>query len=211
MAPTKTVALYIAASLMVSAAGCKKTADNTANYESALNTYYSANTSCLWQQSQKFPTQIAASDDAKTAPFAALVDQGLLARTISEKKIVIISKQEVNYDLTDKGRSAWTADASQPGYGNFCYGHRTATTIYSATPNSGEPGATTVVNFHYGFSSAPDWARAAETQNAFPQLQADLAGGTATATLLDANNGWQVQTPLPASKNVTPADGKIVE
>ncbi len=210
MTPTKTAALCIAATLLTFS-GCKKTADNTANYKSALDAYYSANTSCLWPQSEKFPVQIAASDDLKTAPFAALVDQGLLARTTTEKKIIIISKQEVNYDLTDKGRSVWTADASQPGYGNFCYGHRTVTSIDSATPNNGEPGATTVVNFHYGFSSAPDWARAAETQNAFPQLQADLAGGAATATLVDTNNGWQVQTPPPSSRKVTPADGKIVE
>ena len=207
---TRTAVLCITASLLI-AAGCKKTADNTSNYKSTLDNFYSANTSCLWSNSQKFPTQIAASDDSKTAPFAALVDQGLLTRTTSEKKSIIISKQEVNYDLTDKGRSAWTADTTQPGYGNFCYGHRTVTSIDSATPNNGEPGATTVVNYHYGFSSAPDWAKAAETQNAFPHLRADLAGGAATATLVDTNNGWQVQTPPPSSKAVTPADGSIVQ
>jgi hypothetical protein len=193
-------------------AGCTKTADNTANYKSAINAYYSANPSCLWSTSQKFPAQVGASDDTKNAPFAALVDQGLLQRTTSEKKIIIISKQEVNYDLTDKGRSAWTADANQPGYGNFCYGSRSVSSIDSATPNSGQPGATSTVNYHYSFSGAPDWAKASETQNAFPQLQSDLNGtGTATATLADTSNGWQVQTPPPSSKGVTPADGKIVQ
>jgi hypothetical protein len=83
--------------------------------------------------------------------------------------------------------------------------------IDNATPNSGEPGATTVVNYHYGFTSAPDWAKAAETQNAFPRLQADLAGGAANATLVDTNNGWTVQTPPAGSPGVTAADGKIVE
>jgi hypothetical protein len=176
-------------------AGCNKTADNTANYKSAINAYYSANPSCLWPTSQKFPTQVGASDDSQNAPFAALVDQGLLQRTTSEKKIIIISKQEVNYDLTDKGRSAWTADTTQPGYGNFCYGSRSVSSIDSATPNDGQPGSTSVVNYHYSFSSAPGWAKASETQNAFPQLQSNLAGaGTATATLADTSSGWQVQT-----------------
>jgi hypothetical protein len=210
MTPIKSATLCFAASLLL-VAGCKKTADNTSNYKSTLDNYYSANNSCLWSTSQKFPTQVGASDDSKNAPFAALVDQGLLARTTSEKKIIIISKQEVNYDLTDKGRSAWTADTTQPGYGNFCYGHRTVTSIDSSTPNNGEPGATTVVTYHYGFTGAPDWAKAPETQNAFPHLQADLAGGTASATLVDTNNGWQVQTPPPSSKTITPADGRIVE
>ena len=210
MTPIKSATLCAAAALLL-AAGCKKTADNTSNYKSTLDNYYAANTSCLWSSSQKFPAQVGASDDTKTAPFAALVDQGLLSRTTSEKKIIIISKQEVNYDLTDKGRSAWTPDTTQPGYGNFCYGHRTVSSIDSSTPNNGEPGATTVVNYHYGFTTAPDWAKATETQNAFPHLQSDLAGGAATATLVDTNNGWQIQTPPPSSKAVTPADGKIVE
>lgn len=205
------IAVVCAAAGLLLAAGCKKTADNTSNYKSALDSYYAANTSCLWTNSQKFPVQVGASDDSKNAPFAALVDQGLLMRTTSEKKIIIVSRQEVNYDLTDKGRSAWTADTTQPGYGNFCYGHRTVSSIDSSTPNSGEPGATTVVNYHYGFTSAPDWAKAAETQNAFPRLQADLAGGAANATLVDTNNGWQVQTPPAGSRGVTAADGKIVE
>jgi hypothetical protein len=204
--------LAVATTTVALLAGCNKTTDNTANYKAALNTYYSANPSCLWSTPQKFPTQVAASDDAKSAPFAALVDQGLLQRTTSEKKIVIISKQEVNYDLTDKGRSAWTADANQPGYGNFCYGSRSVTSIDSATPNNAQPGATTQVSYHYSFSGAPGWAKAAETQNAFPQLQSDLNGnGAATATLVDTSNGWQVQTPPPSSKSITPADGRIVQ
>jgi hypothetical protein len=210
MTATKFAALTAASALLL-LAGCKKTADNTSNYKSTLDNFYAANNSCLWSTAQKFPTQIAASDDSKTAPFAALVDQGLLTRTTSEKKIIIISKQEVNYDLTDKGRSAWTADTTQPGYGNFCYGHRSVTSIDSSTPNNGDPGATTVVNYHYGFSSAPDWAKATETQNAFPHVQSDLAGGAATATLVDTNNGWQIQTPPPSPKSTTPADGSIVQ
>lgn len=212
--------LVCAATLLLLAcsdlAGCKKTADNTANYKSAIDAFYSANPVCLWPQPQKFPQQIAASNTDQTAPFAALVDQGLLTRSTSEKKIVIISKQEVNYDLSDKGRSAWTADATQPGYGNFCYGHRSVQSILSATPTTGQPGATTQVTYTFGFSGAPDWAKAAETQNAFPQLAANLRGGTATAALADTNDGWQLQQPpsssqSPSSQPVTGADGRIVQ
>ena len=201
----------IAATALLLVAGCKKTTDDTSNYKDAINAYYSAHPACLWSHSQQFPTQVAASNNDQTAPFAALVDQGLLTRTTSEKKIIIISKQEVNYDLSDKGRSAWTADPNQPGYGNFCYGHRSVSSIDSSTPNNAQPGATTVVNYHYTFSGAPDWAKASETQTAFPRLQTDLSGnGTASATLVDTTNGWQIQTPPPSSTPTSP-DDKIVQ
>jgi hypothetical protein len=207
----------LGATALLLIAGCKKTTDNTSNYKAAIDGWYSAHPACLWSSPQQFPTQVAASNTDQAAPFAALVDQGLLTRTTSEKKIIIISKQEVNYDLSDKGRSAWTADANQPGYGNFCYGHSSVSSIDNATPNNAQPGATTVVSYHYGFSGAPDWAKTAEMQNAFPQLKTDLSGnGTASATLVDTSNGWQVQTPPPSnfhtdSNPATPADGKIVQ
>ena len=197
-------------------AGCKKTADNSMNYKSAIDGWYSAHPSCLWSTPQQFPTQVAASNDDQNAPFAALVDQGLLVRTTSEKKIIIVSKQEINYDLSDKGRSAWTADANQPGYGNFCYGNRKVESITSSTPNNGEPGATATVNYQWSFSGAPSWAQSAEVQNAFPRVKRDLAGnGTASATLTDTQNGWQVTTPPPSpsaanAQGTSAADGEIV-
>jgi hypothetical protein len=195
--------------------GCKKTADNNINYKSAIDTWYSAHPYCLWDTSQKFPTQVAASNDSQNAPFAALVDQGLLTRTTSEKKIIIISKQEINYDLSDSGRSAWTADTTQPGYGNFCYGHTSVQSITSSTPNYGDPGSVSTVTYQYGFSGAPGWAQSAEVQNAFPQVKTDLAGnGTTTATLTDTANGWQVTTPPHIAARMhkaTDADGSVVQ
>jgi hypothetical protein len=176
-------------------AGCKKTADNTANYKSAINTFYAAHPSCLWETPTRFPVQVATSDTDKTAPYDALVDQGLLQRTTGEKKVLIIAtKQVTNYDLTDKGRSAWTADTNDPGSGNFCYGHRSVASIDSSTPNSGQPGASTQVAYHWSFSDAPDWAKAAETQKTYAGVQSNLSGnGAATATLIDTSAGWQVQ------------------
>src|SRR5271154_1186716 len=150
------------------ATGCNKKADNTLNFTSAINTYYSAHPTCLWSDPIKFPVQADTSDNSKTSGYDALVDQGLLARTTAEKKkFIIASKQVNNYDLSDKGRAAWTADTTQPGYGNFCYGHRKVSSIDSSTPTTSDPGATTQISYHYNVPDAAAWAPAAETQNAY--------------------------------------------
>ena len=185
-------AVILATAALLAATGCNKKADNSINYKSAINTYYSAHPNCLWSSAKKFPVQAGTSDTDKTSDYDALVDQGLLTRTTGEKKIFIIaSKQVNNYDISDKGRGAWTADAQQPGFGNFCYGHRAVSSIDSATENTGQVGATTVVDYRYTLDSVPGWASAAETQTAYPQLKADLAGPQAAqATLSDTSNGW---------------------
>jgi hypothetical protein len=189
---TYAIAALACASLLA-AAGCKKTADNTSNYKSAIDTYYSSRPACLFADSVQFPKQIAASDTTKAAPYQALVDQGLLTRTTDEKKkFIVLSEQVTNYDLSDKGRSAWTASQTQPGYGNFCYGTRSVSSIDSSTPTSDKPGDKTTVQYHAGISGAPGWATAAETQNAFPQVRNDVANAPATAVLTDTSNGWAV-------------------
>jgi hypothetical protein len=197
------------------ATGCNKKADNTINYKSAINSYYSAHPVCLFSEPVKFPVQVATSDASKTARYDALVDQGLLVRTNSEKKIIILSKQQNNYDLSNEGRQAWTADTSQPGYGNFCYGHRSVSTVDSSTPTTSDPGATTQVAYRFSISDAPSWAAAAETKTAFPNVQANLTGPqTATATLTNTSNGWQVSSTQDAEGSHAPAtsaDGKVVQ
>jgi hypothetical protein len=173
--------------------GCNKTADNKPNFESAINSYYQAHPLCLWPTAQQFPIQVGHSDP-KAAQFDALVDQGLLTRTTSEKKIVIISKQENNYDISDKGRGAWTTDPSQPGYGNFCYGHRKVSDIDSYTPTDSQSGATTTVQYHYLLADVLAWASAAETQTAYPNVQADLSSTPkgSSAQMRNTSSGWQV-------------------
>ena len=191
--------------------GCDKKADNSINFTNAINTYYSGHPACLWSEPKKFPVQEETSDSAKTSGYDALVDQGLLVRTTAEKKkFIVTSKQVNNYDLSDKGRSAWTADTSQPGYGNFCYGHRKVTSIDSSTPTTDAAGATTQISYHYTLSDAPAWASAAETQTAYPQLQADLSGPKAgQVTLTNTSNGWTVSSaPGHSTTNV---DGTIVQ
>jgi hypothetical protein len=187
--------------IVLLATGCNKKADNTMNYTDAINTYYSAHPACLWSEPIKFPVQVDTSDTSKTSGYDALVDQGLLARTTAEKKkFIIASKQVTNYDLSDKGRSAWTADAEQPGFGNFCYGHRKVSSIDSSTPTTSAVGATTQVNYRYTIGDTAGWANAAETQNAYPQLHSDLAGPqNARATLTNTSNGWQVTSPESAN------------
>jgi len=152
---TRAIATLCAVTLILST-GCRKTADNTVNYTAALNQYYAAHPVCLWAEPQRFPVQANTSDTTKTAPFDALVDQGLLARTTAEKKeMIVLSKQVTNYDLSDQGRGAWVADVNQPGFGNFCYGHFSVASIDSAAPTTGQPGATTQVSYRYGISGAP--------------------------------------------------------
>jgi hypothetical protein len=201
----------VCGTIMFLAAGCNKKEDNSTNYTSAINSYYSAHPACLWSDPIKFPVQADTSDNSKTAGYDALVDQGLLVRTTAEKKkMIIASKQVNNYDLSDKGRSAWTTDVNQPGYGNFCYGHRKVSTIDSATPTSSAAGATTQVTYHYTLTDSPAWATAAETQTAYPQLRSELAGPqTGQATLTNTNNGWQVSAARSAHSS-NPG-GQIVE
>jgi hypothetical protein len=205
----RTAALCAAA--LALATGCNKKADNTLNFTSAINTYYSAHPACLWSDPIKFPVQADTSDNSKTSGYDALVDQGLLVRTTAEKKkFIIASKQVNNYDLSDKGRAAWTADTNQPGYGNFCYGHRKVSSIDSSTPTNDAVGATTQVTYHYTIADAAGWASAPETQNAYPQLQTELAAPqNAQATLTNTSNGWQVSSAK--STNTSSNAGKIVE
>ena len=91
--------------LTLSIAGCNKAVDNDLAYKAAINDHFKAYPACLWHDPKKFPVQAATSDDAKTEGYDALTQEGLLARTTAEKKIIIISKQVNNYDLSDKGRA----------------------------------------------------------------------------------------------------------
>lgn len=195
--------------LLALTAGCKKTADNTSNYKSSINNYLATNQSCLWPESQKFPEQVNTDSD-KTAQYDALYNQGLLVRKTAEKKklLGLVNKQVTDYDLSDKGKSSWTASQSDPSSGNFCYGHREVSSIDQATATGDTPGATASVSYHYTFSSVPDWAKDGGVQRAFPSVQRNLAGGASTAILKDTQNGWVVDKGANGASNV---DGQIVK
>jgi hypothetical protein len=182
------------------AAGCRKNAVDKMAFKSAINDYYQTRQECVWLASKKFPAQADTSNDDQTKGFDALTDAGLLVRQSAEKKRFLIgSKQVNNYDLSDKGRTIWTADQAQPGYGNFCFGHRAVTTVDSFTPADNPDATQYTVTYHYNVSSAPAWASSTEMQTAFPRLAADTSGQqTATAALSKTSNGWQVSSAQPS-------------
>ena len=212
----KSFGVMLACGSILVVVGCKKTEDSKPNFTNAINNYYLTRPACLWSAPKQFPMQVDTKDNPDTAQYDALFDQGLLTRTTAEKKkLVVLSKQVTNYDLSANGRSAWIADTQQPGYGNFCYGHWQVSSIDSNTPTTDKPGATTTVSYHVTVSGAPAWASAAETQNAYPDLKSNMAGPVAAvATLTDFDKGWAV-TAGPAGNSsshpVTSADGSIVQ
>ncbi len=159
------------------------------NYQTAINDHYKANPLCIWSQPKKFPAQVATSDDAKTEGYDALTQAGLLVRTTAEKKVMIIaSKQVNNYDLSDAGRSTWTPDPAQPGYGNFCYGYRVVTSIDNSTVGENASSAkTAVVDYHYKVTNAASWAHSPGMNTAFPSIDAALSTSQAAKASLVMN------------------------
>ena len=202
--------LLVLAAVLAAATACNKKGPSSKNLADAINIYYQAHPSCLWPNLKKFPIQ-ASPDSAKSEGYDALVDAGLLTRTSTEKKVVIISKRENNYDISQQGRGVWNADPLQPGYGNFCYGHRKVTSIDSNSPTSNQLGSTVTVNYHYKIVNVAPWASNQETQTAFPNLRENLSGPrAATATLTKTSNGWDLSSSGPSGPAPAAADGTIV-
>ncbi len=175
-------------------AGCNKADNSNQNYKTAIDDHFKAYPACIWSQPKKFPVQAATADDAKTEGYDALTQAGLLDRTTAEKRVFIVaSKQVNNYDLSEKGRTAWTPDTSQPGYGNFCYGHREVTSIDSATPGTNGMGAKTAdVTYHYKIANVPEWVNSAEMKTAYPSVATALASNPSdSATLVMTGDHWE--------------------
>ncbi len=179
----------ILCTLLVISAGCSSKKDATkAHFKEAIDTYYSAHPECLWSTAVKFPTRADTSDSGKTAQYDALTDQGLLVRQQDTRKVFIFGTKQVNdYDLSEKGRTVWTADPQQPGFGNFCYGHRDVTTVDDFAANGGNATA----NYRYQLGAVAPWVDNTEIKTAFPAVQANLSSplsDKANLTLID--NGW---------------------
>lgn len=99
-----------------------------------------------------------------------------------------------DYQLTSKGRSAWTPDPQRAGYGNFCFGHRQVTTIDKVAARRQGGVTTAVVSYHYNLTDVPDWAKSDEIQTAFPDIKADLSGSSSSAANLEkGSDGWKVK------------------
>jgi hypothetical protein len=179
--------------LALMATGCNKGNNNDLNYKTAINDHFKAFPACIWSEPKKFPVQAATSDDSKTEGYDALTQEGLLTRTTAEKKVLIIaSKQVNNYDLSEKGRTSWTPDSSQPGYGNFCYGHREVKSIDNSTLGTNGAGAKTVdVNYRYQVANVADWANSQEMKTAYPSIASSLSSNSSDiATLVMTGDHW---------------------
>jgi len=198
------LSLIVCGTVLV-AAGCRKTnfVDKMA-FKSAINNYLSGRPECVWSSPVKFPVQADTSNFEQTKGYDALTDADFLVRKAAEKKRFLIGSKQVNdYDLSDKGRSNWTADQTQPGYGNFCFGHREVTTIDGFTPADVSDATQYSVTYHYDVAGVPGWASSVEMKTAFPKVAVDTSGQqTAVANLVKSDSGWQINS-------VAPADGAV--
>jgi hypothetical protein len=194
----KLIWALITSGVIASGVGCKKQVDQ-AEFKSAINNSFAGRHECVWAQPKKLPAQADTSNDEDTRDYDALTDAGLLIRSSAEKKRFLIGSKQVNdYDLSDKGHAAWTADPNQPGYGNFCFGQFNVTAIDGATPNDASEPTQYVVNYRYEVEGIPDWARTPETMRTFPKIAADTSIQSATATLVKSTSGgWAVVPPQP--------------
>jgi len=195
------VSLLALAALALLPTACKKQID-TAQFKSAINNSYAGKHECIWPEPIKMPAEADPTKDDRTRDFDALTDAGLLARAPEEKKRFLIGSKRVNlYDLSDKGHTAWTPDATQPGYGNFCFGHFNVTAITNAVPNDATNPTQYTVTYQYEVEGIPGWATTPESQRAFPKISKDTSIQSATATLVkDSNGGWVVQPASPRSE-----------
>lgn len=184
------------------AAGChtKAAVDNN-TFKTALDNYYSGRPVCLFQERVKFPGQADTSNEEQTKSFDALTDAGMLTRVQGNKqRLPAGSKQGNGYDLSPKGRTKWTAEPAQPGYGNFCFGAPQVTAVnnYTALDSGGDA---YTVSYQYSVI-LPDRVRTDEMMTAFPSIDRMSAPRTATANLTRSNGDWEVQdmsasAPMP--------------
>jgi hypothetical protein len=190
-------------------AGCGRRTAPTTAFQATIDSYYQAHPACIWMSEKTFPVK-ASAEDAKSAGYDALVDQGLLTRTAA-------GHRESTYSLSTDGQFFWVSDPNHSGAGNLCYGHRQVVSIDHASPTPNQPGYSTIVSYHYKVAGAPAWATAPEVQAAFPKLTAATTSQMAIATLTDTNNGWQLNpppsdevgpSPTSAANEPTSAGGK---
>jgi hypothetical protein len=185
--------------LFACAIGCKKQIDQ-AEFKSAINKSFAGRHECAWPEPIKLPAEADPTKDEKTRDYDALTDASLLIRESAEKKRFLVGSKQVNiYDLSDKGRPAWTPDPNQPGYGNFCFGHFNVTAIDKAIPNDPSDPTQYTVTYRYEVEGIPDWARTPESMRAFPKIAADTSIQSATVTLAKGTDGgWAVGSPQAA-------------
>jgi hypothetical protein len=95
--------------------------------------------------------------------------------------------------LSDKGRTSWTPDSSQPGYGNFCYANREVTSTDNSTLGTNGSGVKTVdVSYHYQIVNVATWANSQEMKTAYPGIASAFgANPSDKAMLVMTGNHWE--------------------
>lgn len=175
-------------------AGCHANTNmvDKGDFKIALDNYLVGQNVCLFSTSVKLPAQADTNNDEQTKGFDALTDAALLTRTPEEKKRFLVGSKQVNdYDLSPQGRAAWTPEPTQPGYGNFCFGSPTVTSVdnYNALNSTGN---TYSVSYQYAVN-LPGWAKTDEMKTGFPNVGLWSAPRTATADLDKGETGWSVE------------------
>lgn len=172
-----------AAALLVG--GCRSKSVDPSEFRYVLNDYYRLQPHCLWANPVDFPSEAEKGNAEQLRQFKALTDAGLLERRTGMLGGAVVTE----YSLSETGKTQWSADAKEPGWGNFCFARAEVTRIDSVNP----PGASVAytVAYHYG-ADLPGWAKGSAVEAAFPAIAAE-ASGAATATLVRAGTEWQVQ------------------
>jgi hypothetical protein len=199
---TKVVSVVIVTAAVIGAAALLavilvRRHDYPGEFTATLNQYLGARRACLWPKAIQLPVQADAVDPAQTAGFNALVDAGLLQRTTSVEERHRKSST-VEYSLSDMGNVNWTRDGTRPDYGNFCFGHMQVSSLVGYQRVGSNP-ATYQVTYRDSVMLLP-WAEVPEVQQAFPILQRLGNGEADSATLVESDNGWRVESTTSAGQ-----------
>ena len=184
-----------------------------AEFKSAINQSFAGRHECVSAEPIKLPAQADTSKDEKTRDYDALTDcRPSHSWDQRKERFLVGSKQVNNYDLSDKGHSAWTPDPNQPGYGNFCFGHFNVTAIDNATPDDPSNPTQYTVKYRYEVEGIPAWASTPESMRTFPKIAADTSIQSATARWSKAlTEAGQSYLPTPRnSRWSNPSDQRVM-
>ena len=178
--------------LLAAMGGCRTGARRRAEMVGAIDEFYVEEPACLWFEPVETPMEVDAADTAGRAGLDALVDQGLLARTVVDADAQ--NGAGVRYELTPTGRKAWHAEVGHAGFGNICYGVTKVVEVGSVVAqHDGKLGDVTDVAYLTELRRQPVWTMSPAVKEAFPRLEMELTGRmAASARLQERNGGWVV-------------------
>jgi len=191
-----------ACAVLILVTGCQKNQPPPpapkAAFKTALDTYYQSHPSCVWNAPQQLPIDLDARhpDPVRKQQLDALRKAGLLDVRIGDKEVPAQDhhprhrERVLEYNLTDKGKSAWSADAAHPDSGNFCVGSPRVVSIGQAVPAPTRSRYS--VSYRFAVGPLPAWAEKPGVQAAFPTLAAEKAEKqiTALGNLSKTAGGW---------------------